>query len=197
MIGAIRAGGVSRNAVAGAPPFSKGEERSSVPKTWNPAPRTWLLWSVSLAIALTVALPAAAQRPGGGSRHGMGPKPGRPPFLRELFPPELVMRHQRDIELTAEQRTAITEAIKKTQGQVLEIQWQLEDEQQQLTNLLKAAHVDEQAALAQVERVMSAEQQLKKQHLTLLIRIKNQLTTAQQEKLAELRPHRPGQPPVR
>ena len=37
------------------------------------------------------------------------------------------MRHQRDIELTAEQRTAITEAIKKTQGQVLEIQWQLEE----------------------------------------------------------------------
>ena len=107
------------------------------------------------------------------------------------------MRHQQEIELTADQRTAITEAIKETQGQVLEIQWQLEDEQQRLTNLLRAPRVDEEAALAQVERVMSSEQQLKKEHLTLLIRIKNQLTRAQQEELAELRPSSPRHPPMR
>jgi len=134
------------------------------------------------AFALFLGSPASAQ-PGLGGAPGLRGKMGRPPFLRELFRPELVMKYQRDIELTEEQRSAITEAIKTTQGKVLELQWKLEDEQQKLTDLLKPERIESDAALAQADLVMDAETKVKREHLALLIKIKNVLTAEQQKQL--------------
>lgn len=136
------------------------------------------------AFLLAFALPASAQ-PGFGSPRGLRGKMGRPLFLRQLFPPETVMRNQRDIGLTDEQRAAITKAVKTTQASVLDLQWKLEDEQQKLTKLLEGEHIDIDAALAQADVVMDTERKVKKEHLTLLIRIKNLLTPEQQKKLRE------------
>ncbi len=47
--------------------------------------------------------------------------------------------------------------------------------------------MDEAAALAQVERVTEIENQMKKTHLTLLIRVKNLLSEDQQQQLLTLR----------
>lgn len=152
----------------------------------------WLL----PALLLAFALPASAQ-PGLGSPRGLRAKMGRPPFLRELFRPETVMKNQSDIGLTDEQRTAITEAIKTTQGNVLDLQWKLEDEQQKLAKLLAGDRVDMDAALAQAKVVMDTEQKVKKEHLALLIQIKNLLTPEQQKKLRErqaAKKRRPGRP---
>jgi hypothetical protein len=41
--------------------------------------------------------------------------------------------------------------------------------------------------LAQADKVMNLEREIKKTHLSLLVRIKNLLTAAQQEKLTALR----------
>jgi Spy/CpxP family protein refolding chaperone len=152
----------------------------------------WLL--PALLLALT---PPASAGPELGSPPGLRGKMGRPAFLRQLFRPEMVMKYQREIELTGEQRTAITEAIKSTQGKVLELQWKLEDEQQKLTDLLEAERIDVDAALAQADVVMDTERKVKKEHLTLLIQIKNLLTPEQQKKLREKSPtkkFRPGPP---
>ena len=124
----------------------------------------------------------------------MRPPSERPKFLNELFPPELVMRHQSAIALTDEQRSAITAAIKTTQNDTVEIQWQLQAEQEKLSKLLGAPRIDEEKALTQVSELMTVEQQMKKEHLGLLIRIKNQLTPEQQEQLRELRPNRRRRP---
>jgi len=117
---------------------------------------------------------------------------GRPPFLDQLFPPELVMRNQTEIGLTATQQAAITQAMTEAHTKLIDLQWKLEAATQALTKILEQATVDETAALAQWEQVTSIEQQVKKAHFTLLVRIKNQLTPAQQEKLRTLRPARPG-----
>lgn len=148
----------------------------------------------SLTALLFLALPSFGQ-PGLGGHRGMRPPGERPKFLTELFPPELVMRHQTAIALTDEQRSAITEAIKTTQNDTVEIQWQLQAEQEKLSKLLAAPRIDEDQALAQVTELMSVEQKMKKEHLGLLIRIKNQLTPEQQEQLRELRSHRRKRPP--
>ena len=117
---------------------------------------------------------------------------GRPPFVAELFPPEQVMRYQTEIGLTATQQAAISQAMSETHAKLVELQWKLEAATQALTKILEKETVDETTALAQWQDLVGIEQQVKKNHLTLLIRIKNQLTPSQQEKLRSLRPAGPG-----
>ncbi len=112
---------------------------------------------------------------------------GRPPFLENLFPPRLIMRYQGEIELTEEQRKAITEAMGEAEAKVVDLRWQFEAESQKLTNLMERERVDEKEAMAQAEKVMALEQKIKREHLALLIRVKNQLSASQQEKLRSLR----------
>ena len=52
---------------------------------------------------------------------------------------------------------------------------------------MEAMRVDEAAALAQADRVMALEREMKRSQLQLLIRIKNALTQQQQDQLRELR----------
>ncbi len=113
------------------------------------------------------------------------------PVAQFLFPPELVMQHQRELGLTASQRSTITDAIGKTQSKVLELQWDMHDETQKLAELLGAPSVDEAAVLAQVDRVLNVERQVKREHLSMLMKIKNSLTREQQEKLKALRERPP------
>lgn len=109
------------------------------------------------------------------------------PVGDQLFPPELVMQHQRTIGLSPRQRTSITEAIGRTQGKLLELQWEMQAESEKLVGLLSAPAIVEATALAQVDRVLAVEREVKRRHLSLLIQIKNTLSREQQRKLASLR----------
>ena len=136
------------------------------------------------AFAALFLLPAVAAR-----GQGLGePRMGPPTFLKQLFLPAQVMEHQREIELTDEQRAAITREMTATQQKTLELRWKLEEKGEALDKLLAAPQVDEKAALARAGEVLDLERQMKQAHLELLIRIKNRLTPKQQEKLRELRP---------
>jgi Spy/CpxP family protein refolding chaperone len=128
-----------------------------------------------LALMLAAASPSVAQS---------APEPD---FGRHVFPPELVMKYQQKIGLRAEQRTAITEAIQQVQSRVVEQQWRMQEEAQKLGELLQAMPVNESAVLAQVDRVLSIEREVKRAHMTLLVRIKNTLTREQQAMLKGLR----------
>jgi Spy/CpxP family protein refolding chaperone len=153
--------------------------------------RSTLRW-LTIVVLLGVAGAAAGQGPRAGHRFG-----GPPAFLEQLFVPELIMRYQADIGLTDEQRAAITKAMTDAQAQLVELQWQFEKESKQLTDMLASAQIDESAALAQADRVMNLELQMKRTHLALLIRVKQVLTPDQQSKLRALRLKEPprGGPP--
>jgi Spy/CpxP family protein refolding chaperone len=97
------------------------------------------------------------------------------------------MQHQGEIGLTAQQRATITDAVKGLQAQVIDVQWQMQAEQQKLAELLSQPSVQETGALAQIDRVLDLERQVKKAHLAALIRIKNTLTAEQQQQLLTLR----------
>ena len=133
-----------------------------------------------LLLMLLLATPAFAQGPGRGGRPD-------PPFMKELFPPELVMQNQAQIGLRPEQRKAITGAIQELQAKVIELQWELSEAQKQLHDLLRAPRVDADAALAHADRVMQTELCVKRLHLGLLIRIKNALDPEQQAQLRSRR----------
>jgi Spy/CpxP family protein refolding chaperone len=148
---------------------------------------------IQLAVAaLTIccwSLPAAAQP--------MGPRGmlGRPAFLDQVFRPEVIMRNQRAINLTTEQRDAITKTMGATQETLVELRWKFEGASQELTEIITPDQVDEKAVLEKARQVMDIEQQIKQEHLLLLVRVKNILTPEQQMKLREIRPNfqdRPG-----
>ena len=134
-----------------------------------------------LALMALLALPAtlsAQQRPAGDSAQDFG---------RHLFPPELIMQHQQKIGLRPEQRTAITQAIQQLQSTVVDLQWRMQDEAQKLSELVQQPTVKEADALAQVDRVLAVEREIKRAHITMLIRVKNTLTREQQTTLTTLR----------
>jgi len=56
-----------------------------------------------------------------------------------------------------------------------------------VVNLLDAARVDEAKVLAQADKLMGYEREVKRAHLTMLVRIRNLLTDAERAKLAAKR----------
>jgi Spy/CpxP family protein refolding chaperone len=110
------------------------------------------------------------------------------PIARHLFPPDLLMKYQREIGLSESQRKTMLEAIAKSQTRFVELQWDSQGESEKLAQLLQARPIDEAAVLAQADRLMALERDVKKTHLSLLVRLKNLLSESQQRKLAELRP---------
>jgi Spy/CpxP family protein refolding chaperone len=114
-------------------------------------------------------------------------QPGEDPIAQSLFPPELVMQYHDEIALSDTQTKAIKDAIQKAQGRFLDLQWKMQSETGKLAVLLKAKPIDEPAVLAQLDRVLAQEREVKRAQISLLVRIKNVLTDAQQNKLMELR----------
>jgi len=110
-----------------------------------------------------------------------------PAFMQELFPPELVMRHQRDIDLSKDQRRQITKIVSGLQSSVMDIRWEQVDLMGELESVFKKPRVDEKSALAATEKLLKLENQVKLTHVGGLIRIKNVLTQDQQDMLYFLR----------
>jgi Spy/CpxP family protein refolding chaperone len=115
------------------------------------------------------------------------PPPGPDPLGQSFFPPELVIQNQQAIGLTDEQKTYFRTEIRDAQLKFTDLQWKLQDEAEKMVSLVKQPHVDEQQALAQLEKVLSVEREVKRAQITLLVHIKNRLTPEQQAKLEDLR----------
>lgn len=147
-------------------------------------------WTYCLLVPLILtAVPYAAR---GGPPRGESVVGGfgRPAFLEYVFRPETIMRNQSAIGLSAEQREAITAALRETQQRLLTLQWQREARSEEAAKLFAADRIDLEPAMARAAAVMEVEDEIKREHLRLLVRIKNELTPEQQEKLRQLRPAR-------
>lgn len=113
------------------------------------------------------------------------------PFARYLFPPDRIMGHSLEIGLEDAQKTAIRNEVQKAQPKFTDAQFELQAEGEKMIRLLQEKTVDETRVLAQVDRILSIEKEIKKAQISLLVRIKNVLTPAQQARLAEI-PKAPG-----
>jgi Spy/CpxP family protein refolding chaperone len=116
-----------------------------------------------------------------------GQQPERDPIAQNLFAPDLVMQNQEAIGLNEEQKSYLKTEIREAQLKFTEWQWKLQDEMEKMAALMKQPHVDEKDAVAQLEKVLAQEREIKRAQVTLLVRIKNKLTPEQQAKLAEIR----------
>ena len=133
-----------------------------------------ILALATLMLSASTAL--RAQQPG-----------GQDPIGANLFPPELVMQHQQEIGLTDDQRSYITGEIQQAQKRATDLQWQLQREVETMAGLLQHDTVDEARTMAQLDRVLAAEREIKRIQLTLVVRIRNRLTSDQRARLTALR----------
>jgi hypothetical protein len=112
---------------------------------------------------------------------------GADPFANAFFSPDLIMAHQQAIGLTNEQRATVGTLMLNAQQSFVPVQFKVAAEVERLQTLINASPVDEAAALAEVDRVLTLEREIKREQLVLMIRLKNLLTQPQQEALAKLR----------
>jgi Spy/CpxP family protein refolding chaperone len=128
----------------------------------------------TLAVLMLVVTGAVAgQHP---SRDTLAPDP----FAGNLFPPELIMQNQGGLSLSEQQRTAMMAEIQRTQNQAAGIQWRLQASMERLSVIMHQPKIDESQALVQLDSVLGLEREMKRAQITLLVRLKNQLTTEQQ-----------------
>ena len=139
------------------------------------------------SLILTTLCVMACASSAGAQTAAPPPLPLGDPIARTLFEPELIMKHRRAIDLTDQQRDAISRLLRELQGQVVSLQWELQEQVGALAAELNRPRIDLDRAQDRMRRVLQTERQIKEGHLTLLIRIKNQLTPAQQESLRKLR----------
>jgi Spy/CpxP family protein refolding chaperone len=155
---------------------------------------TALVVILVMGIILTVAFASAQQPP-----HPPQPPPDNDPLAQFMFPPELVMQHQREIGLTDEQKTYLRGEIQRVTLRFTELQWQIQDAMEGLASVMKESSVNEQQALAQLDKILDTEREIKHLHIGLAIRIKNKLTPEQQSKLQGIKrmmgPHPPERMP--
>ena len=109
------------------------------------------------------------------------------PIGDNLIPPDLLLRHQQEIGLSADQREFIKAEVVKAQARFTDLQFQLAGEAEALISLVKQDRVDEQQTLAQLDKILALEREIKRAQFLLVIRIKNRLTPEQYARLQELR----------
>ncbi len=134
--------------------------------------------SIRVATGLAMLLLAAAA-PGQG--------PPEDPLARLLFPPDEVLRRGREIELSAEQRQTLRREVQEAQARAVGHQMDLQAESEDLFSLLEAPIVEEAVVLARLDRMLALEREIKRTHLTLMVRVRNLLSAAQVAKLRALR----------
>jgi Spy/CpxP family protein refolding chaperone len=145
--------------------------------------------AVACAVCIGLAGHAAHAQEG-------GPAPQNDPIAKSVLPPELIMQYQKAIQLTEAQKSSVIAEVKRAQGRIVDVQWDMQRALEPLVESLARDRPDEPTVLAQLDKVLAAEREFKRAHLSLAVRLKNILTPEQQRMLIELRanPPRPGDP---
>jgi Spy/CpxP family protein refolding chaperone len=132
--------------------------------------------------------------PGNGPDHPM-PPPNPDPLAHLMFPPDMILGHARQLNLTDEQKEFMRSEVQKTTTAFQGLQWKLQDQMELLQETMKSTSVNEQQALAQLDKVLDIEREIKRLHIGLAVRLKNRLTPEQQDQLHKMRmEHHPGMP---
>jgi Spy/CpxP family protein refolding chaperone len=123
------------------------------------------------------------------------PPPNPDPLAHLMFPPDMILSHARELNLTEDQKTFMRSEVQKTMTSFQDLQWKLQDQMELLQEIMKSSSVNEQQAVAQLDKVLDVENQIKRLHIGLAVRLKNRLTPEQQDQLQKMRmEHHPGMP---
>ncbi len=106
---------------------------------------------------------------------------------RFLVRPDLIMRHQRALQLTEEQRDYMIGEVQRAQSGFTSLRWQLQGTVEKLATLMRDPDTNDDELLAQLDQVLDLERKIKRAQLILAVRIKRKLTKEQVVRLERLR----------
>jgi len=109
------------------------------------------------------------------------------PVDAKLFPPEFILQHKDAIGLNDAQSDAIINAAQKAQPDFEEMQRNIKSATEDLAALLTNNSVKTDAVLAQVDKVLDREREIKRAQIRLVLSLRQQLNAEQIEMLAELK----------
>src|SRR6266498_3347797 len=121
--------------------------------------RIILIGAILSVVAASAALVSAQPQP---SQVSTSPQQTRPPrepqdpLADAMFPPDMIMQHQRELGLTDEQKTFMRGEIQRTTTRFNELEWQLQDAMEALHETMKSSAVNEQLALSQLDKVLDS-----------------------------------------
>ncbi|HEX8911268.1 MAG TPA: hypothetical protein VF796_02830 [Humisphaera sp.] len=113
-------------------------------------------------------------------------QPRPDPLADAMIPPQLLLQHADEVGLDAGQKEFIQGRLQKMQEMYPELQRQLQKEVAALGQLLGQEHPDEQEAVAQLDKVLEGERQIKHAQLSLALAIRGTLTGEQRERVKRL-----------
>jgi len=100
-------------------------------------------------------------------------------FKGKLFPPNVILENQAELNLSKEQFTAIRAAVVDVQANIAEYEWDMREAYLKMMAELDKAPIDERIVLGHVTAALAAENEVKKHQVAMLVRLKNLLTDEQ------------------
>ncbi|MDH3747676.1 MAG: hypothetical protein OER97_05675 [Gammaproteobacteria bacterium] len=100
-------------------------------------------------------------------------------FKGKLFPPNVILENQAELDLSKEQFTKIRAAVVEVQSNVAEHEWDMREAYLKIMEELDKTPIDEDSVIEHANAALLAENQVKKQQMAMLVRLKNLLTSEQ------------------
>ena len=100
-------------------------------------------------------------------------------FMGKLFPPNVILEHKEQLDLSKEHFKEIRTAVVEVQAGLAEHEWDMQEAYQALMLELDKTPIDTKRVLDYVDAALLAENKVKKKQVSMLIRLKNLLTAEQ------------------
>lgn len=100
-------------------------------------------------------------------------------FKGKLFPPNVILENQAELNLSKDQFTQIKAAVVAVQANVAEHEWDLREAYQSIMTELDRVPIDQDLVLEHVQAALLAENEVKKEQVAMLIKLKNLLNDEQ------------------
>jgi len=100
-------------------------------------------------------------------------------FKGKLFPPNVIIENQAELGLSKEQFTSIRATVVEVQSKVAEYEWDMQQAYLLLMAEIDKTPIDEDKVVEYAGAAMLAENEVKKNQVAMLVRLKNLLTDEQ------------------
>lgn len=101
------------------------------------------------------------------------------PFKGKLFPPNVILEHKDQLNLTKQQFTDIRAAVVEVQSGVAEHEWDMAEAYQAMMAELDRETIDQAVVLEHAEAALRAENEVKKKQISMLVKLRNLLNKEQ------------------